>query len=76
VSSICGLLAFSMFIIDYVGRIWSKLDTVALLSPFHYYSPFQMLGGAALQWRDVLVLLAIFVAGTIAANVIYARRDL
>jgi len=76
VTAICGLLAFSMFIIDYVGRIWKKLDTVARLSPFHYYSPFQLLAGAALVWSDVFLLLALFVAGAIAANVIYARRDL
>lgn len=76
VTTTCGLLAFSMFIIDYVGRIWNKLDPVALLSPFHYYSPFQMLGGAAMEWKNVFVLIGIFVVGAIAANVIYARRDL
>lgn len=76
VTSTCGLLAFVMFVIDYVGRIWNKLDPVALLSPFHYYSPFQLLGGAALRWADVFVLIGIFVAGAVAANVIYARRDL
>lgn len=75
-TSTCGLLAFVTFIIDYVGRIWNKLDPVAILSPFHYYSPFQMLGGAAMEWKNVFVLLTIFVVGAIAANVIYARRDL
>jgi hypothetical protein len=35
-----------------------------------------MLGGAALRWMDVFVLIAIFVVGGIGANVIYARRDL
>jgi ABC-type transport system involved in multi-copper enzyme maturation permease subunit len=76
VTTTCGLLALSMFIIDYVGRIWDKLEPLALLSPFHYYSPFQMLGGAAMEWKNVFVLIAIFVVGAIAANVIYARRDL
>jgi len=76
VTSTCGLLAFVLFVIDYVGRIWNKLDPVAILSPFHYYSPFQMLGGAALRWGDVFVLIAIFVTGGVAANVIYSRRDL
>lgn len=76
VTSTCGLLGLVMFVIDYVGRIWNKLDLAARLSPFHYYSPFQMLGGAALRWTDVFVLIAIFVAGGIGANIIYARRDL
>ena len=46
------------------------------LSPFHYFSPFSMIGGKAIERADVVALVAIFVATSIVANVIYARRDL
>lgn len=76
VSATCGLAAFVMFVLDYVARVWTKLDPIARLSPFHYYSPFQMLAGAPLSWTNVIILLAAFVAGCLAANVFYGRRDL
>jgi ABC-type transport system involved in multi-copper enzyme maturation permease subunit len=76
VTSSCGLLAFVTFIVDYVARIWNRLDSVAVLSPFHYYSPFQMLGTNALSLENVFVLLAIFAIASVAANVVYVRRDL
>ncbi len=76
VSAVCGLAAFITFVVDYVGRLWTSLGRVASLSPFHYYSPFQMLGGAAMVWMDVVVLLAVFIVCSTAAMVLYARRDL
>ena len=74
--AICGFLAFAMFVLDYVGRFWQKISTISKLSPFHYYSPFPLIGGAHLRSNDVIVLLAIFLAGSAIANVVYARRDL
>ncbi len=75
-AAICGLLAFVTFVADYVGRIWEAVKPVAIFSPFHYYNPFPMLGGAALSVRDVAVLIGIFVAGAAIANLVYVRRDL
>ncbi len=74
--AICGFLAFAMFVLDYVGRFWQKIATISRLSPFHYYSPFPLIGGATLRLADVIVLVAIFIAGSAIANVVYARRDL
>ncbi len=74
--AICGFLAFAMFVLDYVGRFWKAVATASRLSPFHYYSPFPLIGGAALPRIDLAVLLAIFFAGAAAAMVAYGRRDL
>jgi len=76
VTAICGLLAFIAFVIDYVARIWSRLDFIAHFSPFHYFSPFDMFAGRGLSWTDVAVLAGVFVAAWIAAGFVYARRDL
>jgi hypothetical protein len=75
-ASICGFLAFASFVLDYVGRFWSAVAGVSRISPFHYFSPFAMIGGQRLALADVAALLVAFVAGSSIAAVIYARRDL
>ena len=74
--AICGFLAFAMFILDYLGRFWDPARTLSAISPFHYFDPFGMIGGAALQFSDVLALVAFSVVSVIVAHVAYARRDL
>lgn len=71
-----GVLVLGMFILDAVGRLWNPLREAAWISPFHYFSPFPLIGGAPLPGRDVAVLAAIVVAGFAVAHVAYARRDL
>lgn len=72
----CGFLAFAMFIFDYVGRFWDAVKPYGVVSPFRYFSPFAMIGGAPLPRTDALVLIAIFVVTMLIANVAYSRRDL
>jgi hypothetical protein len=76
VAGACGLLAFAMFVLDYVGRFWEAVGPFARVSPFHYFDPFGMMGGEPLQTSSVVILLGIFVAGAVLANIGYARRDL
>jgi len=71
-----GLLALAMFILDYVGRLWEPARGVSRLSPFHYFSPFPLIGGAPLPGRDVMALAGIFLGGCVIAHMVYARRDL
>ena len=75
-AAVCGFLAFSMFVLDWVGRLWETVRPLSRLSPFHYFSPFAMIGGQPLDRADVIALAAIFLSTSIIANVIYARRDL
>jgi ABC-type transport system involved in multi-copper enzyme maturation permease subunit len=75
-AAVCGFLAFSMFVLDWVGRLWETVRPLSRLSPFHYFSPFSMIGGQPLDRVDLLALAAIFAATSIVANAIYARRDL
>ncbi len=72
----CGFLAFTMFILDTVARFWSEIATLSRVSPFHYYNPFALIGGASLQMLDLAVLAAIFIAGSALAAIVYASRDL
>jgi ABC-type transport system involved in multi-copper enzyme maturation permease subunit len=74
--AICGFLAFAMFILDYLGRFWDPAKTLSAISPFHYFDPFGMIGGASLHPADVLALTAFSAVSVVIALVAYARRDL
>jgi beta-exotoxin I transport system permease protein len=76
VAGTCGLLAFTMFVLDYVGRFWDAAAPLARVSPFHYFDPFGIMGGQPLATSNVVTLLGVFAAGAVMANIAYARRDL
>jgi ABC-2 type transport system permease protein len=68
--------AFSTFLLDYLARAWSPAQTIAWLSPFHYYDgPGLILTGAP-SWRDLNILLAVTIAAVGLAYLVFARRDL
>lgn len=75
-AAVCGFLAFSTFVLDWIGRLWDLVRPLSRLSPFHYFSPFDIIGGKPLGRVDVLALAGIIVATSIVASVVYARRDL
>lgn len=75
-AAICGFLAFAAFVLDFVGRMWQPVSTISRVSPFHYFSPFAMIGGQPLVASDVIVLAVTFLASVAIAHVAYARRDL
>jgi hypothetical protein len=76
VAATAGLLAFAMSVLDYVARFWDSIAPLARVSPFHYFDPFEIMGGQPLATSNVLTLLGIFAAGAVIANIAYARRDL
>jgi ABC-2 type transport system permease protein len=73
---IAGLLALATYLLDYTGRIWKPAESVAWLSPFRYYSPFDLVMGSALPAKNLIVLSSIAVAGFAAAYALFARRDI
>src|SRR5262249_30219146 len=74
--TIAGLLAFTMYLLDYVGRLWDTADKLAWLSPFRYYKPFDLVMGTPLSVKSLVVLGAIAVAGFVASYVEFQRRDI
>jgi len=75
-AAITGLLAFTAFLLDYVGRLWARADAVARLSPFRYYNSFDLVMGNALPMKNVWVLGGIAAAGFAAAYWVFSRRDI
>jgi ABC-2 type transport system permease protein len=75
-ATVAGMMAFAGLLLDYLGRLWKPATNIAQLSPFRRYDPLQIILTGVLPARDIEILLAIAVAGVIAAYVVYARRDL
>jgi len=71
-----GLVALAMFLLDYVARAWAPAERVAWLSPFRYYSPFDLVMGESLPVKNLVVLAAIALAGYALAYVVFSRRDI
>ncbi len=71
-----GLLALATFLLDYIARLWQPAESIAWLSPFRYYNPFDLITGNALPLKNLFILGAIAVAGFAAAYVLFARRDI
>jgi ABC-2 type transport system permease protein len=76
VTSVVALAALAALLVDYLARAWTPIQRLAWLSPFHYFSPLDLVIGTSLAARDLAVLLGIGASGVLAAFVIYARRDL
>ena len=73
---LAGIIALGAFLLDYIARAWQPAESVAWLSPFRYFNPFQLLDGNPLAAKNVLVLGSIAVCGFAVSYFIFSRRDI
>jgi ABC-type transport system involved in multi-copper enzyme maturation permease subunit len=74
--AIAGLLALTAYLTDYIGRAWKPAESVAWLSPFRYYTPFELVMGSALSAKSLYVLGGIAASAFALAYLLYSRRDI
>lgn len=74
--AIAGLLALTAYLTDYIGRAWKPAESVAWLSPFRYYVPFELVMGSHTSAKNLYVLGGIAAAGFLLAYLLYSRRDI
>jgi len=74
--AIAGLLALTAYLTDYIGRAWKPAESVAWLSPFRYYTPFELVMGSTLPAKSLYVLSGITAIAFALAYVLYSRRDI
>ncbi len=74
--SITGLFAFASLLLDYAQRLWPPLQPVAWVSPFHYFSPFDLVMGDPLPMENLIVLWAVATTGFTLAYFIISERDM
>jgi hypothetical protein len=75
-SAITALVAFAALILDWAHRAWPPLDWIDYLSPFRYFSPYELVAGRPLQVENLLVLWAITATGYTLAYLILSQRDI
>jgi ABC-2 type transport system permease protein len=75
-SATTALLALATLLLDYVGRLWPPAERLAWLSPFRYFTPFDLLMGDPLSVENMLVLWAIAVSGFVVAYFLFSQRDI
>jgi ABC-2 type transport system permease protein len=71
-----SLIAFSALLLDYAQKLWPALECVGWLSPFRYFTPFELVMGDPLPVENLLVLWAIAMTGFTLAYFIISRRDI
>jgi ABC-2 type transport system permease protein len=75
-SAVTSLVAFAALILDWAHRAWPPLDWIDWLSPFRYFSPYDLVAGKPLQVENLLVLWAIAATGYALAYFIISQRDI
>jgi ABC-2 type transport system permease protein len=71
-----SLIAFSALLLDYAQKLWPALECVGWLSPFRYFTPFELVMGDPLPVDNLLVLGAIALTGFTVAYSIISQRDI
>ena len=71
-----SLLAFAALLLDYAQKLWSPLERIGCLSPFRYFTPFELVMGNPLPVENLLVLGAIAMTGFTVAYFIISQRDI
>jgi len=75
-SAATSLLAFAALLLDWAHRLWPPLDSIAWLSPFYYFQPYELVAGDPLRLENLLVLWAIATTGYTLAYLIISLRDI
>ena len=75
-TGLAGFSALVTFLLDYVGRVWKSAEPLARLSPFRYYSPFDLLMGTPIPASNLWVLAMTALTGFALAYVLFNGRDI
>jgi ABC-2 type transport system permease protein len=70
------LIAFAALLLDYAQKLWPPLERIGWLSPFRYFTPFELVMGDPLPVENLLVLWAIAMTGFTVAYFIILQRDI
>ena len=74
--AVVAIVGVALYLLDFIGTIWTPIARIAMLSPFHYFHGGEILAGTANTTQDVVVLGSIALAGFGVAYWRFANRDL
>jgi ABC-type transport system involved in multi-copper enzyme maturation permease subunit len=55
--------------------MWKPLDPLARLSPFRYYSPYQIVVAGEVPVWDISLLAGVALVACVLAYMVFSRRD-
>ncbi len=74
---IAGLAAVLLYLLNVLAQLWRPAYSLRVISPYYYYNAPALLVLAGNTWqRDLAVLLGLTLVLSMAAYVVYSRRDL
>lgn len=71
-----GLLAIATLLLDYAQKLWPPLERIGWVSPFRYFTPFEMVMGDPVPVENLTVLWAVGMTGFALAYLIISERDI
>jgi ABC-2 type transport system permease protein len=74
--AIVSIAALGMYLLDIAGLWWTRIETLAKLTPVYYFHGGPIIAGTHDSTRDFVVLGGICVVATVVAYWQFARRDL
>ena len=69
-------IAFAALLLDYAQKLWPAIECIGWLSPFRYFTPFELVMGDPLPVENLLVLGAIAMTGFTLAYFTISHRDI
>jgi ABC-type transport system involved in multi-copper enzyme maturation permease subunit len=74
--TLAGLTAVVLYNVDFIALGWRPMETVAWISPFHYFPALSVMAGDAPMARNLTILFTASAVLTAAAYWQFQRRDL
>ena len=74
--AIVSIAALGMYLVDIAGLWWTRIESLAKLTPVYYFHGGPIIAGTHDSTRDFVVLGGICVVATVIAYWQFARRDL
>ena len=69
-------IAFAALLLDYAQKLWPALECIGWLSPFKYFTPFELVMGDPLAVENLMVFAAIAMTGFTLSYSIISQRDI
>ena len=73
--ALVGVGAVAMYLIDIIGKFWSRAEWASWLSPFHYFQGAGILKGFTGRRYDLTILLTFGAIAVVLAYWQFQRRD-
>lgn len=69
-------LTFAFYMLTTLASAIDKLKDFKPFSLYHYYKPYELMTGSPIEFKDVAILLSVFLLGSLAGLLIFNKKDI